>query len=69
MMEVDFSPVVPSERKRGNRHQLKYRNFCLNMRKNLFCLQRSPPFEILKKPKQNQTPAEHSPEQFSLALL
>jgi len=30
--------VVPSNRTRGNRHNLKHRKFCLNMRKNCFTL-------------------------------
>jgi len=30
--------VVPSERTRGNRYQLKHRKFQLNMRKNFFIL-------------------------------
>ncbi|GAB0182427.1 hypothetical protein GRJ2_000708000 [Grus japonensis] len=30
--------VVPSDRARGNRHELKYRKFRLNMRKNFFTL-------------------------------
>ena len=30
--------VEPSNRTRGNRHKLKHRNFCLNMRKNFSTL-------------------------------
>jgi len=30
--------VVPSDSTRGNRHKLKHRKFCLNMRKNFFPL-------------------------------
>jgi len=30
--------VVPSDRTRDNRHILKHRKFCLNMKKNFFTL-------------------------------
>jgi len=30
--------VVPSDRTRSNRHKLKHRKFCLNMRKSFFPL-------------------------------
>jgi len=30
--------VVSSNRTRGNRHKLKHRKFCLNLRKNFFTL-------------------------------
>jgi len=30
--------VVPRDRTRGNRHKLKHRKFCLNMKKNFFAL-------------------------------
>jgi len=30
--------VVPSDKRRGNRHKLKHRKFQLNMRKNFFTL-------------------------------
>lgn len=34
-------PVVPNEKIRSNGHKLKFRTFCLNIRKNLFTKEKS----------------------------
>jgi len=41
--------VVPSERTRGNRHKLKQRKFCLNMRRNFFTLRVMEPWSRLPR--------------------
>jgi len=41
--------VVPSDRTRGNGHQLKHGKFCLNMRKNFFTLRVTEPWHRLPR--------------------
>lgn len=36
--KMETGPVVPNERKRGNEHKLKHKDFCLNIRKIFFLL-------------------------------
>jgi len=44
-----LSPVVPSDRTRGNGHQLKHRKFLLNTRKNFFPLRVMEPWPRLPR--------------------
>jgi len=47
-MRLDSS-VVPSERRRGNRHKLKQRKFHLKLRKNFFTLRVAEPWNRLDR--------------------